>query len=219
MPLQSCLSQCEYIACESFLICSSRFACCYRIAIIYIIMLSHCLLLKFVSFCLSILSLGTWDGFASTLVPCPWQSGLSFTPSSCDVLPLCLPQEWAAIFELRGVRQDLCWDPFSSPGTICTSQRRGNVLAGINYWNLILCNLMLSHLSEFAFVMHSLWICSLLIIFCERSLLLQLPTKNSGKYNTWEMSMWRIFGSVKAFWKEFSEAQDPAPCKWKLGNM
>ena len=65
----------------------------------------------------------------------------------------------------------------------------------------------------------SLWICLLLIIFCERSLLHQLPRRTSGKCRTWEMSMWRICVSVKAFWREFSEDQLPVPYKWKLGNI
>ena len=41
----------------------------------------------------------------------------------------------------------------------------------------------------YAYSLCSLWICLLRIIFCERSLLLRLQTRNSGICNTLEMSM------------------------------
>ena len=71
----------------------------------------------------------------------------------------------------------------------------------------------------YAYSLCSLWICLLRIIFCERSRLLQLQTRNFGICNTLEMSMWRIFANAKVFWREFSEDQQSLPCKWKLGNV
>ena len=76
----------------------------------------------------SILLLGSGDGFASSLLSPPGQGGWSYPPSPGNLIPLCLPQEWATIFELQGVRQDLWRHSFTCPGTICTTQWRGNVL-------------------------------------------------------------------------------------------
>ena len=166
-----------------------------------------------------ILLLGSGDGFASSLLSPPGQGGLSFPTSPCNLIPLCLPQKWATIFELQGVRQDLWRHPFTCPGTICTTQWRGNVLGRqeltkCNYGTF--CYLV----SKFMYYvcMHSLWTCSLLTISCKRSLPLQLPTRISGKYRTWEMSMWSIFGNVKAFWREFLEDLQAVLCKWTLGK-
>ena len=76
----------------------------------------------------SILLLGTGDGFASSLLSPPGQGGSSFPTSLGNLIPLCLPQKWATIFELQGVGKDLWWHPFTCPGTICTTHWRGNVL-------------------------------------------------------------------------------------------
>ena len=48
----------------------------------------------------SILPLGAWNDIASSLLSSSGRGGSSYPTSPGNLIPLCLPQEWATIFEL-----------------------------------------------------------------------------------------------------------------------